>query len=103
VYHTDLSYLLRWLGLREVGSLEAKPGLPPSPTHLSGLLKSLKSKPAKAVLRSAYNDPRAAQWLSERAGIPIVVLPYTVGGSDKAGDLFALYDATLSSLLKLAQ
>jgi len=102
VYHTDLSYLLRWLGLREVGSLEPKPGLPPSATHLSGLLESLKSKPAKAVLRSAYNDPRAAQWLSERAGIPGIVLPYTVGGSDKAGDLFALYDATLGSLLKVA-
>jgi zinc/manganese transport system substrate-binding protein len=103
VYHRDLSYLLRWLGLREIGSLEPKPGLPPSATHLSGLLESLKAKPAKAVLRSAYNDPRAAQWLSERAGIPVVVLPYTVGGSDKAGDLFALYEATVASLLKSAR
>ncbi len=103
VYHRDLSYLLRWLGMREVGSLEPKPGLPPSATHLSGLLESLKAKPARAVLRSAYNDPRAAQWLSERAGIPVVVLPYTVGGNDKAGNLFALYDATLDGLLKVAQ
>lgn len=103
VYHRDLSYLLRWLGLREVGSLEPKPGLPPSASHLSGLLESLKSKPAKAVLRSAYNDPRAAQWLSERAAIPVVVLPYTVGGTEKAGDLFALYEITLASLLKVAQ
>lgn len=98
VYHRDLSYLLRWLGLQEVGSLEPKPGLPPSATHLSGLLESLKAKPAKVVLRAAYNDPRAAQWLSERAGIPVVVLPYTVGGTEKATDLFTLYDVTLSSL-----
>jgi len=103
VYHRDLSYLLRWLGLQEVGSLEPKPGLPPSATHLSGLLESLKAKPAKAVLRAAYNDPRAAQWLSERAGIPVVVLPYTVGGTEKATDLFTLYDVTLSSLLRVAQ
>ena len=102
VYHRDLSYLLRWLGLREVGSLEPKPGLPPSATHLSGLLESLKARPAKAVLRSAYNDPRAAQWLSERAGIPVVVLPYTVGGAEGTGDLFALYEVTLASLLKVA-
>jgi zinc/manganese transport system substrate-binding protein len=102
VYHRDLSYLLRWLGMREVGSLEPKPGLPPSATHLSGLLESLKSKPARAVLRSAYNDPRAAQWLSERAAVPVVVLPYTVGGTDKAADLFALYEITLASLLKVA-
>lgn len=103
VYHRDLSYLLRWLGLREVGSLEPKPGLPPSATHLSALLESLKAKPAKAVLRAAYNDPRAAQWLSERAGIPVVVLPYTVGGTEKATDLFTLYDVTLSSLLRVVQ
>ena len=103
VYHRDLSYLLRWLGMREVGSLEPKPGLPPSATHLTGLLDSLKANPDKDVLRSAYNDPRAAQWLSERAGIPVVVLPYTVGGADKATDLFALYEITLASLLKVAQ
>lgn len=103
VYHRDLSYLLRWLGLREVGSLEPKPGLPPSATHLSGLLESLKTRPAKAVLRSAYNDPRAAQWLSERAGIPVIVLPYTVGGTEKARDLFALYEATLTELMRMAQ
>jgi zinc/manganese transport system substrate-binding protein len=103
VYHRDLSYLVRWLGMREAGSLEPKPGLPPSATHLAGLLESLKGNPAKAVLRSAYNDPRAAQWLSERAGIPVVVLPYTVGGTDKATDLFALYEVTIASLLKVAQ
>jgi zinc/manganese transport system substrate-binding protein len=103
VYHRDLSYLLRWLGLQEAGSLEPKPGLPPSASHLSGLLESLKAKPAKAILRSAYSDPRAAQWLSEHASIPVVVLPYTVGGTDKAGDLFALYDVTLASLLKVTQ
>ncbi len=103
VYHRDLSYLLRWLGMREVGSLEPKPGLPPSATHLSGLLDSLKTRPAKAVLRSAYTDPRAAQWLSERAAIPVIVLPYTVGGTDKASDLFALYDLTLAGLLRMAQ
>jgi zinc/manganese transport system substrate-binding protein len=103
VYHRDLSYLLRWLGLQEMGSLEPRPGLPPSATHLSGLLESLKAKPAKAVLRAAHNDPRAAQWLSERAGIPVVVLPYTVGGTEKVTDLFTLYDVTLSSLLRVVQ
>ena len=62
----------------------------------------MKVRPAKAVLRSAYNDPRAAQWLGERAGIPVVVLPYTVGGSDKAVDLYTLYDVTLEALLRVA-
>lgn len=99
VYHKDLSYLISWLGMREVGSLEPKPGLPPSTAHLTQLLEQLKRTPARAVLRSAYNDPRPAEWLAGQARIPAVLLPYTVGGTDKAKDLFGLYEDTLNRLL----
>jgi zinc/manganese transport system substrate-binding protein len=99
VYHKDLSYLLRWLGMREVASLEPKPGVPPALGYLSGLLARLQHEPAKAVVRSAYSDPKAAAWLAERAKIPAVTLPYSVGGSDSAKDLFALFDETIRQLL----
>ena len=103
VHHRDLSYLFAWLGMREVGALEPKPGLPPSSAHLVALLGKLKQTPAKAVVRSAYNDPKPSAWLAERAGIPSVMLPYTVGGSDKAKDLFGLYDDTLERLLAVTR
>ena len=103
VYHRDLSYLVRWLGMREVGSLEPKPGLPPSTAHLSELLSRLARDPAKAVARSSYNDPRAAEWIAERAKIRTVVLPYTVGGSERAKDLFGLYDDSIARLLEVAR
>ena len=103
VYHRNMSYLVRWLGMREVGALEPKPGLPPTATHLSELLASLAREPAKAVVRAAYNEPRAADWLSERAKIPAVTLPFTVGGSERAKDLFGLFDDTLSRLLTVAK
>ena len=99
VHHKNMSYLVRWLGMREVGTLEPKPGLPPTATHMSELLASLARDPAKAVVRAAYNEPRAAEWLSERAKIPAVTLPFTVGGSERAKDLFDLFDDTLSRLL----
>jgi len=99
VYHRDMSYLINWLGLREVGSLEPKPGIPPSPSHLAEIVERMRREPAKAIVYSAYNDPRAAEFLSERARIPAVMLPFTVGGSDKAKDLFGLFDDTLSRLL----
>ena len=98
-YHKDHAYLIKWLGLREVGTLEPKPGLPPSTAHLTELLEALKRTPATAVVRSAYNDPRPAQWLAQRAGIPEAVLPFTVGGSERAKDLFGLYDDTIARLL----
>jgi zinc/manganese transport system substrate-binding protein len=102
VYHKDLSYLVGWLGMREIGSLEPKPGLPPSTAHLADLLNRLKQNPAKAVVRSAYSDPRPAEWLAERARIPAVTVAYTVGGTPQAKDLFSLYDDTLARLLQAA-
>ena len=101
VHHKDMSYLFAWLGLREVAALEPKPGLPPTTAHLSELLTRLAQDPAKAVVRSAYSDPRGGEWLSERAKIPVIVLPFTVGGSDKAQDLFGLFDDTLARLLAM--
>ena len=103
VHHRDFTYLVNWLGMREVGSLEPKPGLPPSTASLVELVAKLKQTPAKAVLRAAYNDPRPSEWLAQRAGIPAVMLPYTVGGTERAKDLFSLYDDTLARLLAAAR
>jgi zinc/manganese transport system substrate-binding protein len=102
VHHKSLSYLVQWLGLREVGSLESRPGLPPTAAHLSDLLGKLAREPARAVVRSAYDDPRPAEWLAERAKIPALTLPYTVGGNEKAKDLFGLFDDTVARLLTVA-
>jgi zinc/manganese transport system substrate-binding protein len=99
LHHKDLSYLVAWLGMRAVGSLEPKPGLPPSAAHLAELLAALKRTPARAVVRSAYNDPRAADWLAREAQLPSVLLPYTVGGTVRATDLFGLYEDTIARLL----
>ena len=102
-YHKNMSYLNNWLGIREIGSLEPKPGLPPTTAHMSELVARLAKDPAKAVVRSAYNDPRAAEWLSGNAKIPVVTLPFTVGGTDKAKDLYGLFDDTLARLLAVAK
>ena len=103
VYHKNMSYLINWLNMREIGALEPKPGLPPTTAHMSEILAQLGKDPAKAVVRAAYNEPRAAEWLSERAKIPQVMLPFTVGGTDNAQDLFSLFDDTLSRLLAVAK
>ncbi len=100
VQHKAYPYLQAWLGLREVAVLEPKPGVEPSVSSLTGVLARLKQSPAKMVLRSAYNDPRASAWLSERAAIPAVELPFTVGGTPGAKDLFGLFDDTIARLLK---
>lgn len=99
VHHKGFTYLEDWLGLREVTTLEPKPGVEPSSAHLANVLEQLQRQPAKMIVRSVYNDARPSEWLSGRAKIPIVVLPGTVGGSDKAKDLFGLFDDTVQRLL----
>jgi zinc/manganese transport system substrate-binding protein len=99
-YHKGATYLCHWLGMTEEFNLEPKPGLPPSAAHLTHLLSSLQSHPADAILRMAYQDPKAPQWLSERTRIPVVELPFTVGGSPAAKDLFGLFDDTVAQLRK---
>jgi len=103
VYHKNMTYLDAWLGIREVGEIEPKPGLPPTTAHLSELLGRLEKEPAKAVVRAAYNEPRAVEWLSQQARIPAVMLPFTVGGTDKAKDLFGLFDDTIERLLAVTK
>jgi zinc/manganese transport system substrate-binding protein len=99
-YHKDQAYLIHWLGLVEEMNIEPKPGIPPSAGHLTELLSKLKEQPADAITRNAYQDPKAVEWLSERTKIPGVVLPYTVGGTPEAKDLFSLFDETIARLLK---
>lgn len=99
VMHHKLPYLVGWLGMTEAATLEPKPGLEPTTSHLASVLDELKRQPAKMVIRAAYNPPRAAQWLAERAGIREVVIPFTVGGNERAQDLVALFDDTVKRLL----
>lgn len=96
-HHRSWVYLAHWLELKEVSVLEPRPGLPPTAAHLSQLLIQLKTQPARAIIRSAYEDGRADAWLSERAQIPALVLPYTVG-AEGADDLFKLFDITIARL-----
>ncbi|MFH0934486.1 MAG: zinc ABC transporter substrate-binding protein [Pseudomonadota bacterium] len=99
VQHQGFPYLSNWLGLKEVATLEPKPGMEPSAAHLSQVLNTLQQRPAKMVLRAAYQDGRPSEWISQRAHIAAVELPYTVGGSEGAKDLFGLFDDTIEKLL----
>ena len=103
VQHKGFPYLERWLGLVQVAALEPRPGVEPGSAHLQTVLATLQRQPARLILRAAYNDGRSADWLAERSRLPVVVLPFTVGGSEAAKDLFGLFDDTLARLLKVVQ
>ncbi len=103
VIHRDQAYLCHWLGLTELAAIEPKPGVPPTAGYLAQLVVKLGSSAPKMILRNAYNDSKAVDWLSERVHAPVVLLPYTVGGTPEAKDLFSLFDDTLNRLLAAAK
>jgi zinc/manganese transport system substrate-binding protein len=103
VHHASWVYLNQWLGLRQIAVLEPKPGVAPTAGQLAATLNLLQATPARVVIRTPYQDPRPAAWLHEHAGLPVLELPFTVGGNPQAGDLFGLFDSTIALLLGVQQ
>ena len=99
VQHDGYPYMNAWLGLNQVGILEPRPGVEPSSRHLAEVLQRQQTVQGRMVIASAYLNDAPAKWFSEKAGIPVVVLPFTVGGNEQAKNLTALYDDTLQRLL----
>ncbi|WP_172605638.1 metal ABC transporter solute-binding protein, Zn/Mn family [Shewanella benthica] len=100
-YHSSFKYLFNWVGIEQVADLEPKPGLPPSSSHLASLLTRTEAGDVMAIIVASYQDERGANWLGERANLPVQVLPMSVGGNDQSQDLFSLYDSVLDLLLSV--
>jgi zinc/manganese transport system substrate-binding protein len=99
VQHRGFPYLNNWLGLKQVAELEPKPGMEPSAAYLGQVLNDLQQHPARMVLRAAYQNERPSEWIAERAHVPAVIVPYSVGGTPQATDLFTMFDDTIQRLL----
>jgi zinc/manganese transport system substrate-binding protein len=98
-HHVNYSYLFQFLGMRVVGTLEPKPGVEPTSSHLNGLIQQQSSNPARLIVRSSYHSPAASEWLAEHVNIPAVMLPATVGGTAGSGDLFGMYEEAIRRML----
>lgn len=103
--HTTFAYLWDWLGIEQVADLEPRAGVPPTPAHLQKVLAAVRSAPPRAVVISAYQDPRGSQWLAHQlgAGSPVLQLPSTVTEEPPTDTLHGLYDHLIDRLLAVAR
>ncbi|MDF1782380.1 MAG: zinc ABC transporter substrate-binding protein [Alcanivoracaceae bacterium] len=99
VHHRSWSYLLDWLGIRQVGELEPKPGIPPTPAHLASLISTTQTEHAQLILFTRYNGDKAAKWLTQRSDACAVELPFTVGGDDDSASLDELFSRLIDALV----
>ncbi len=97
-YHRSWVYLQEWLGLDLVATIEPKPGINPSSRYLAQLVTNAKKQGVKVIINAGYTNPKSSKWLASRTGIAMVTLPYTVGGTEKASDLFSVFDETINLL-----
>ena len=100
VQHDGFVYLNNWLGLVQVGTLEPLPGLDPSVAHLSTVLQRQSQLQGRMIVTSAYAGDAASKWFSERAKVPLVVLPFTVGGNKEATTLESFFENTVARLMQ---
>lgn len=102
VHHNSWVYLADWLDMNIVATLEPKPGIPPTAQHLSKTVQILQDNPVYVIIYSSYQNPKAAQWLSQKTEVPALLLPSTVGGTKDAKDLFSLFDVIINTLTNAA-
>lgn len=70
--HPIWSYFADRFGLLVVGHLEPLPGVPPTTKHLEKIIELIRAQDVKAVLASAYYDPRYAQFVGEKSGAKVL-------------------------------
>jgi zinc/manganese transport system substrate-binding protein len=78
VHHDFWSYLIDWLGLSRIATLEPVPGVSPSTRHLAELKQVLQQQSPVMIVDTGYMNDRPVRWLSEQTGVPVVTLPATV-------------------------
>ncbi|HUQ05248.1 MAG TPA: metal ABC transporter substrate-binding protein [Kofleriaceae bacterium] len=81
-YHKSLTYLVDWLGFVEVATLEPKPGIPPTASHVAGVIKSARDRGVKVILQESYFPDKTCSLVAKKIGATVVRVP---GGADVAG------------------
>ncbi|MBN2137592.1 MAG: zinc ABC transporter substrate-binding protein [Sedimentisphaerales bacterium] len=102
VYHKNWSYLLDLFGMKEAATIESKPGIPPSPKHVTGLIEMMRDKNIKIIFAANYFDRQKIKTIADRTGAQAIIAPLFVGGAEGIDDYFKLVDCWVNSLTEAA-
>ncbi|MFL5045566.1 MAG: metal ABC transporter substrate-binding protein, partial [Xanthobacteraceae bacterium] len=98
-YHNSWAYLARRFRLNFVGTIEPKPGVPPSPAHLAGLIRTMREHSVRIVVRQPHEPEKNAAFVADKAGAAVAVLAGSVGALPSARDYLSLFDTNIDALL----
>jgi zinc/manganese transport system substrate-binding protein len=96
-YHELFNYFLKRYGLVRVGDIEPLPGIPPSPRHTLSLIDLIRAEHPCCILQDVYHASETAEYLRDKTGIRVLLLPHDVGATEQADSLTAFFDALTKS------
>ncbi len=102
-YHKNWIYFIKLFGLEEAGTVEPKPGIPPSAKHVSELIHLMRERDIKIILAANYFDEQQVRTVAARTGAEAVIVPLYVGGAEGVEDYFKIVDYWVDGLLKAAE
>jgi zinc/manganese transport system substrate-binding protein len=102
-YHKNWVYFMNLFGIEEAGTVEPKPGIPPSPKHVAELKDLMRERGIRIILAANYFDEHKVRTIAESVGAVAVIVPLYVGGAEGTDDYFALMDLWVSSLVAAAE
>ena len=98
VFHPDFIYFIHRFELVQAGTVEDKPGIPPSPQHVVRLIRQIKEEKIKVILVEPWNDVKLAQRIAEEAGAKAIVFASAVGAVKGADNYIAAIDYNIKTL-----
>ncbi|MBC8426005.1 zinc ABC transporter substrate-binding protein [bacterium] len=102
VYHQHWEYLLHWLGLNNIGSIEHRPGINPSPQHVEEVTALGRRQDCVYVIAASWDNRKIAQRAAERMDAPLAILPGAVGAMEKAPGYIEMFDLICDNLATAA-
>ena len=102
-YHRDFSYLAARFGLEVLGTLEAKPGIPPSPAHLAEVIEKMKASGARVILVQPYQNRKTAETVARATGAAVLDFPQQPGAVPDTATYFRLMDHLVRTLAHALQ
>lgn len=98
VFHPDFIYFIHRFELVQAGTVEDKPGIPPSPQHVVRLIRQIKEEKIKVILVEPWNDVKLAHRVAEEAGAKAIVFASAVGAVKGADNYIAAIDYNIKTL-----
>ena len=92
-YHRSWPYFAEAFGIDVVDYVEPRPGVPPAPRHVQDLIELMKAEKVGLLIVEPYFDPKLPARIAQSAGVPMVVLPPSVGASPAVRGYLDLFDA----------